>query len=243
MDMNSFEKKIFQNWADHFELSPDILQQNGTTLVPAKKYQGENLIVLWQIGSHAIIQCDPAIADRLRGLIHSLPDSISLTGGTLREAWLNVEFTSHDIGLLYYLFPRDLPAYLPPQPYSLRVMAANESQAMTELHAANSAEDVDEAYVEIDHPIVYGCFDGTTLTAAASGYERTGFLDIGVITHPKYRRQGLGKAVTGGLCQWALDHEMIAQYRHNINNLSSKHVATSLNFRQYFRSESLVIKS
>jgi len=53
-------------------------------------------------------------------------------------------------------------------------MSEADSDLMQALHEANSPEDVDEGFVEVNHQIVFGCFAGKQLVAAASGYERTG---------------------------------------------------------------------
>jgi predicted GNAT family acetyltransferase len=113
---------------------------------------------------------------------------------------------------------------------------------MSALNAANTPEDVDEAYVEVTHQVAFGCFHGETLVAASSGYERTGFFDLGVLTHPGYRKKGLGKAVVGALCNWANQNNIIAQYRHNVLNTGSQKVAESLNFQMFFKSEGITLR-
>jgi len=144
--------------------------------------------------------------------------------------------------LTYYLFPSDLPIYSPQHPFRVRQLTTADVDAMSSLHKANTPEDVDEAFVEVDHEVVFGCLLGKQLVAAASGYERAGFLDIGVLTHPDFRKKGLGKAVVGSLCKWAIDHGLIAQYRHDALNASSEGVAKSLNFQVYFKSETVNFK-
>jgi len=64
-------------------------------------------------------------------------------------------------------------------------------------------------------------------------YEWHGFSDIGVITDPDYRRQGLGKAAVSGLCEALLQagHERLILYRHEMENRGSQGVAESLNFQ------------
>jgi predicted GNAT family acetyltransferase len=105
-----------------------------------------------------------------------------------------------------------------------------------------TSEEVDEGYVEIDHQIAFGCFVGKQMVAAASGYERTGFMDLGVLTHSAFRRKGLGKAVVGALCAWSTENGYIAQYRHDMTNTGSARVAQSLNFKVYAEEETLWMK-
>ena len=239
MDKYTFENTIYQNWTSYFGCSIEIVQQSGTTLSPESKYDGDKIIALWYIGKHTFAQFDPVYDSQLNELVKKLAANISLTGGHIQEAWGEESILSLDIGLTYYLFPPDLPDYIPSKPFIMRQLTEADAESMSVLHAANTPADVDESYVEVTHQIAFGCFLDKLLVAAASGYERTGFLDIGVLTHPEFRKKGLGKSVVGGLCDWANQHNIIAQYRHNITNTGSQNVARSLNFKIYFKSESI----
>ncbi len=242
MDKNIFENIIYTNWTGHFGCPVETAQQSGTTLLPESKYAGDKVIALWHIGKHTFAQLDPACYSQLKNLIEDLPANTSLTGDLIQTKWGSEQILSRDSGLAYYLFPPDLPEYLPTQPFILRQLSETDTNAMSALHAANTPEDVDEGFVEVTHQVAFGVFFGEQMVAAASGYERTGFLDIGVLTHPDFRKKGMGKAVVGGLCEWANQHNIIAQYRHSIINTGSEKVARGLNFQMYFRSEGIFLK-
>lgn len=239
MNKDTFDKIIYANWAGYFGCPTNTVEITGTTLLPESKYDGDRIVALWYIGKHTFIQFDPAYTTRLNSLVHALPAHTSLTGEHILSALREDTILSQEDGLVHYLYPPDLPNYTPPPPFTLHPLTEADSNAMSALHAANSPEDVDEAYVEVTHQVAFGCFHKGELVAAASGYERTGFLDIGVLTHPDFRRKGLGKAVVGAICDWAHNHSMIAQYRHNILNTNSQNVAASLNFKMYFKTEGI----
>lgn len=242
MDKQTFENIIYQNWTGYFGCPVEIAQQNGTTLLPESKYDGDKIVALWYIGKHTFVQLDPAYFLQLDRLVKELPANTSLLGDHIEAALGKDAISSRDAGLTYYLFPQDLPNYLPVQPFSLRQLSEADADAMSVLHAANTPEDVDEGYVEVTHQIAFGCFLDEQLVAAASGYERTGFLDIGVLTHPEFRKKGLGKSAVGALCDWANQNGMIAQYRHDVLNTSSQNVAKSLNFQMCFKSEGISLR-
>ena len=242
MDKNTFERLIHENWAAYFHCPVETTKQPGTTLLPESKYDGEKIIALWHIGKHTFVQLDPAFHSQLDALVKKLPAHTSLIGEQIENAWGKEAISSRDSGFTYYLFPPDLPNYQPPSPFTLRQLTEADAELMSALQAANTPEDVEEAYVEVTHEIAFGCFHGDQLVAAASGYERTGFLDLGVLTHPEFRKKGLGKAVVGAACDWANQKGMIAQYRHNALNINSQNVATSLNFRKYFSSEGVFLR-
>ncbi len=235
--LEAFQQEIFRNWTTHFGCAPATVQQAGATLLPAGKYAGQRLVALWHIGAHTFAEHDPAYTQVLERVLADLPATATLTGDTLKQSWGAAAIAAHDRGLVHYLYPPDLLPCAPPAPFMLRQLTLADAAAMAALHAANSPEDVDEGYVEVSHEIAFGCFAGNQLVAAASGYRRTGFMDIGVLTQPGFRRQGLGKATVGALCAWSSQQGFIAQYRCNATNISSRRVAQALNFRLFCRSE------
>lgn len=238
----TFEQTIYHKWTNSFGCPTETAYQNGTTIVPASKFEDKKIIVLEYIGEHTFAEIDPFYFQILNNLVKSLPAGTSISGGHIQEAWNKESIQSHTHGKTYYLHPSDLPPYLPPEPFSLRKLTTEDAKIMSVLHQANTPEDVEEGYVEVTHQIAFGCFHNGQLVAASSGYERTGFLDIGVLTHPNFRRKGLGKAVVGALCNWANEKHIIAQYRHDILNVSSQNVVESLNFKLYFKTEAFTFR-
>jgi predicted GNAT family acetyltransferase len=117
---------------------------------------------------------------------------------------------------------------------------------MAALKQACAPDDVETADVEVDHEVAFGCFadeaEGAPLVAAATGYRLTGFMDIGVLTHPDFRRRGLGKAAVSALCAWGIAHNVIMQYRCDVDNVASHNIAQGLNFTLYFKHESIWLR-
>jgi RimJ/RimL family protein N-acetyltransferase len=60
-----------------------------------------------------------------------------------------------------------------------------------------------------------------------------GFIDIGILTDPAYRGQGLGKAAVSICAAHYLPGDKIVGYRHDIRNLGSRGIALSLGFSPY----------
>jgi hypothetical protein len=65
MNKNIFENTIYQNWAEHFGVPVEAIQQVGTILLSESKYDGDKIIALWYIGKHTFIQLDPAYHHQL----------------------------------------------------------------------------------------------------------------------------------------------------------------------------------
>jgi GNAT superfamily N-acetyltransferase len=241
-DREAFAQDVRQLWAAHFGCPAERLEQPGTTILPEPKYAGDNLAALWQIGARTFAQVDPQLADAVQRITDGLPAGTGLTADDLARAWGAAAIQSRDAGIVNYLFPPDLSAWAPRSPYTVRALTLADDGGMQDLHAACAPAEVDDGYVEVNHEIAFGCFADGALVAASSGYRRTGFMDIGVLTHPAHRRRGLGKAVVGALCAWSIARNVINQYRCNADNLGSRTIALGLGFRQFLTSESLRLR-
>lgn len=239
--MQDFEEIIFNNWANHFGCSTSTLKHSGTTLLSDKKYAKQRVIILWHIGRHTFALFDPSYTELLKDILVRLPVDTSLSGDNIQQVLGVSSIESHDIGLLHYLSPSDRLDVPTPPSFTVRELGLTDPEYISALHSHCTPEEVDEGYVEIDHEIVFGCFHEHELVSASSGYRMAGFMDIGVLTHPKFRNLGLGRVVVGALCTWAIAHNIIAQYRCDVQNTGSLNLARSLKFRHYFRSESIVL--
>lgn len=240
--MQKFEKTIINNWAAHFNCTPTYIKKKGTSLQPDEKYTGKHTVVLWRIEQHTFALYDPELSDMMNEVTARHPADSTISGDNIIQMVGIDGIESHDIGLIHYLYPPDFPSYYPPQGYPVRKLSMIDIDQLSELHSNCTPEEVEDGYVEIDHEIAFGCFRNGELVAAASGYRMAGFMDIGVLTHLKFRRLGLGKAVVAALCNWSLKNAVIAQYRCNSDNAGSRGVAEALNFRLYYKSESIVMK-
>lgn len=121
-------------------------------------------------------------------------------------------------------------------PENIRTLTSEDADYFSEFEASATAQDLDDAFVALDHWKVYGVFEEEKLVAVASMYPWCGNLkiaDIGVITLPKYRRQGLAKKLVLAISQSALLDEFQPQYRCQSDNLSSLILAKKLNMNLF----------
>ena len=242
MDLETFDRIVYQNWTQHFGCPVTTVQQSGTTFVYEEQYRGNKSLALWYIGKHTFVQLDPELIEPLKRVLEQLPTGASLRGDDLERAWGSDRIVLRDMNLIHYLYPADLPDYSPPESFTLRSLTLEDSELMSVFRNANPPEEAEGTYVEVNQEIAYGCFKDDQLVAASSAYKRTGFLDVGVLTLPEYRRLGLGKAAAGAVCEWSIARGIVPQYRNDVNNLGSQGVAMSLNFRTYFKQESVWLK-
>ncbi len=57
--------------------------------------------------------------------------------------------------------------------------------------------------------------------------------NIGIVTHPRYRRQGYGRAVVSAMAAYTLAGGAIPHYQTVLANAGSLAIARSLGFVQY----------
>lgn len=235
----AFTRDVHRLWAERYGCDPTVLRQPGTRLIPKQRSADERGVHLWIIGEHRFAEVDPVLAPPLEQWLATMPPTHQISVEEIAHVLSSEPIDEVTTGHLYYLHPPDLRPFTVPERFWLRPLTMADAPALAALQADCTPEEVDESYVEVDHLVAFGIFDGASLVAAASGYRWGGFLDPGVITHPAHRRQGLGRAVVGTLARWAIEHDIIPQYRHNTDNPGSAGVALRLGFRHFFVQHSI----
>jgi predicted GNAT family acetyltransferase len=128
----------------------------------------------------------------------------------------------------------DRTTFRPVSVEGVRFLGGRDIEALKTLQAACSALEWEHGGSQVgDQPII-GAFDGERLLSVA-GYEIWGgtIAQIAVVTHPKYRGQGYGKAVVSKLTEEALNRGLVPQYRTLQANSSSMTIARELGFERY----------
>lgn len=95
-----------------------------------------------------------------------------------------------------------------------------------------SEDDLDDAFVELDHWKVFGAIVEGRLVSAASAYPWDGstLADVGVITLPEFRGRGLARATVRALSASALNDGFEPQYRCQLDHAASVALAASAGF-------------
>jgi GNAT superfamily N-acetyltransferase len=187
---------------------------------------------LFYAGPHVIVRSDPALAGPVR---RALPADRALTAEDLIAALGRDRLARGEVILMHHLYPEDLRRCPPPPGIRLRSLGPGDAEALAALHQACTPAEVEEAEVAVEDEVAFGCFAGPRLVAVASGYRLAGFMDIGVLTHPAFRRRGLGRAVVAAICRWCGTRAVLPLYRCDAENAGSRGVAQAVGFRPYFR--------
>jgi RimJ/RimL family protein N-acetyltransferase len=98
-------------------------------------------------------------------------------------------------------------------------------------------QELDEAFVQIDHWLVFGTFVQGRLACIASMYpwRDIHLADLGVVTLPAYRGRGVARATVRALSATALQRGYEPQYRCQMDNVASAALAGSAGFERFGR--------
>lgn len=117
----------------------------------------------------------------------------------------------------------------------IRELTADDAELWARFVEEAPEDDLDDAYVELDHWLVFGAIVDGRLVAAASMYpwDDSTLADLGVITLPEVRGQGFARATVRAMSAEALRRGHEPQYRCQLDNAASIALAASAGFALY----------
>ncbi|MEV4737101.1 MULTISPECIES: GNAT family N-acetyltransferase [unclassified Microbacterium] len=116
-----------------------------------------------------------------------------------------------------------------------RPLSTADAVRFADFGADAPEDELDEAFVELDHWLVYGTFVEDRLVCAASMYPWSGtrFADLGVITLPEFRGRSLARRTVRAIGAAALERGYEPQYRCQIDNVASVALARAAGFARF----------
>ena len=222
--------RVHQTWCDYFKLPIEMASKPGTTLSINENRNADSYLILWPVGEHIVLEIAPAVEEDVRKLLASFPAEHRLTLDDFKRAWGDVETSGMP---MYAVDPEEFRPFHVSPPYTLRQLTTDDQPAFDAFLAQCSEEDKDEGDVGIDHMIAFGIFDGERIAAAGSVFIWRGFIDIGILTDPAYRKKGFGKALVSACTAHYLSGDKVVGYRHDALNTGSRGIASGLNFTHY----------
>jgi hypothetical protein len=241
MARSLFDSLVAARWSGHFGCSERDLDRAGSAVVPRGHLAGSGAIHLTHIWARSFAELDPSLHEEFGQALLVIAKDQPLTAALIEGVIPPTRVLSVDHGLIFHLEPRRLVDHIPNPPFERRPLEGSDASALLELFDACQPNEVDDAFVAVDHEIAFGVFEGRRLVAAGSGYRRNGFMDLGEITHPAYRGRRLAPAIVAALSQQAMGRQITPQYRCDVTNTSSSRVAEVCGFTRFFVTESLHI--
>jgi RimJ/RimL family protein N-acetyltransferase len=141
-----------------------------------------------------------------------------------RNALATAGIGLHEADNLYYF-----PSSAELESSGARRLTSADAAAFALFEASADEQDLDDAYVELDHWAVFGSFEGALLVSAASAYPwgNSPLADIGVLTLPDFRGQGRARTAVRALGAHIRGEGYEPQYRCQLGNAGSIAVAAS----------------
>lgn len=244
MSLSTFETEILKPWTRRLGCSLRILSQPGTTLQPTERNnKGQTLsLTLWHVGPHTVVQAPTALRGLIRAVLATLPSEHAVNADDLAGSLGTGTLATHEITHFHYMNPATFQAVDPPDGFRIKTLKRDDRFALSALQTACEPEAIDEAEVSVDDTIGMACLQEDRMVAVATGFWFLSFMDIGVLTHPEFRQQGLGAAVVTTLAEWCQVRGIVAQYRYAAQNVGSRRLAEKLNFEHVIWEESLDIQ-
>ncbi|MBH0117311.1 GNAT family N-acetyltransferase [Salinibacterium sp. NG253] len=187
----------------------------------------------------AVTLLDVAAGPSIVSLVPSFAERLDFTKGQRISAeQLRSELDAAGVALngadqLFYL-PRHAQDTLRAEviPETTRQLTEADAAAFEKFTAAIPERELDEAFVELDHWLVYGTFTDDQLVAASSMYPWRGsqLADLGIITLPEHRGRGLATRTVRAISARALADGYEPQYRCQPDNAGSVAVALAAGF-------------
>lgn len=222
-----FSSPVESYWA----LDPEV-SHTGSQIVrvveDASLPANRSLSILRTASGRIIVSGTPQLVRQL-----GLTSNSSASSSQLAEAIKQADISLNDPDHLFYL-PIDEQACLlhePVSPYT-RQLTNEDATIFEAMVSACPEDDLDEAFVELDHWLVYGTFVDGRLASAASMYpwKDTTLADLGVITMPEFRSRGLARDTVRAISARALRDGYEPQYRCQLDNAASAALARSAGF-------------
>ncbi|MBH0110914.1 GNAT family N-acetyltransferase [Salinibacterium sp. NG22] len=179
----------------------------------------------------SIVRMIPTFAERL-----DLVEGQRVSGQQLRSDLDAAGVALNGADQLFYL-PRHAQDVLRAEvtPETTRQLTGADTRAFEQFTAAVPERELDEAFVELDHWLVYGTFADDRLIAASSMYPWQGsqLADLGIVTLPDYRGRGFATQTVRAISAHALGGGYEPQYRCQPDNVGSVAAALAAGFTRF----------
>lgn len=225
-DMPLFSSTIDTFWQATFLDGEAVFGDELLTVVAnAKLVSDRRVMVLRKADGMVNAVLTPDMVEKLGFHHHKV-----LTELLLREKMREANIQLHDADYVFHFTEAGKHALLqePPQ-VSIRQLGLADQDVFTQFQSQASEQDLDDAYVELDHWAVFGSFENERLVCAASMYPWSGapVADLGVLTLPPHRGMGHARGVVRAICRFAYGQGFEPQYRCQTDNASSVSLAKS----------------
>ncbi|XOK61132.1 GNAT family N-acetyltransferase [Paenibacillus elgii] len=223
--MPLFSQTITDFWQAQF-LNGDVLYSDGvfTVAINPDLDEDSRVMVLETAAGRVMAVLTPALAEKA-GLDQRQDLSEPIFRRKLNEAGV----TLHGADYVFYFSEAEKNILLQESlEGDLRRLTEQDEAVFSEFRSSASEQDLDDAYVELDHWAVFGSFEHNRLVSAASMYpwgEDSHIADLGVLTLTPFRGKGHARKVVRSISKCAYEQGYEPQYRCQLDNQASVSLA------------------
>ncbi|MBE5107598.1 GNAT family N-acetyltransferase [Bacillus thuringiensis] len=222
--MSLFSQTITDFWREQF-LNGDILYRDEVFIVTINPDLSEDsrVMVLETPDGRVMAILTPTMAEKI-----GLYQQKDLSEQTFRQKMNEAGVTLHGADYLFYFSEADKNVLLQESMEGgLLQLTEQDDTAFSEFQSSASEQDLDDAYVELDHWAVFGSLEQDRLVSAASMYpwEDAQIADLGVLTLTPFRGKGHARKVVRSICKYACNQGYEPQYRCQLDNHASVSLA------------------
>ncbi|WP_206106290.1 GNAT family N-acetyltransferase [Paenibacillus dendritiformis] len=224
-NMPLFSQTITDFWRAQF-LSGDVLYSDEvfTVAINPDLDEDSRVMVLETADGRVMAVLTPALADKV-----GLYQRQDLSEATFRRKLNEAGVKLHGADYLFYFSEDDKNVLLQENlEGDLRRLTEQDDADFSEFQSSASEQDLDDAYVELDHWAAFGSFEQNRLVCAASMYpweDNAQIADLGVLTLTPFRGKGHARKVVRSISKYACDQGYEPQYRCQLDNLASTALA------------------
>lgn len=220
--MTDFPKPVLDYWHRSFASDHASVWGNMSFAISANLNPRRPAMMLTTADGSVRAVVRPEVAERAGIAIED-----GLSAQELKPRLKQAGVVLHDPDYLFYLPADERGA--PDRAGEVRKLSEADRVAFDRFYYAASEQDRDDAWVELDHWAVFGCFDGDRLVSAASMnlWDDSPIADLGVLTLPDARGKGFARAVVETINRFSRARGYEPQYRCQLDNQASVALAGS----------------
>ncbi|MGQ5522755.1 GNAT family N-acetyltransferase [Chitinimonas sp. PSY-7] len=230
--MSLFSTEINNFWQASF-LNGEVLcrKDNLTVAINPALSEDRRAMLLETADGQINAVLTPALIDKLK-----LNRDQNLSEQALRQKLREGYVELHGADYVFYFSEAAKQILLEEAPlHTIRQLSAADEAVFAEFQSSASEQDLDDAYVELDHWAVFGAFENKRLVCAASMYPWEGqkIADLGVLTLPLFRGRSYASNVVRAISRYACNLGYEPQYRCQIDNHASTALAKKAGLAQF----------
>ncbi|GGE58100.1 GNAT family N-acetyltransferase [Priestia taiwanensis] len=215
---------IIDFWRKPF-LDGEVLYRNEvfTVVVNPNLDEDRRVMVLETSDNKVMVTLTPTMVEKI-----GLEIGQELSEGIFRQKLNEAGVMLHGADFLFYFSEEDKNVLVQEEiEGEVRQLTAQDNTVFSQFEGAASEQDLDDAYVELDHWAVFGSFEQKRLVAATSMYpwQDAQIADLGVLTLQAFRGKGHARRVVRAISKYALAKGYEPQYRCQLDNEASTALA------------------